>query len=289
MPHRTCPLTPAPMRPLHRYLGESRDMIKMLTCRTVLSYNLFWILVLITKVAFDMYVVSHMVDITRMLWEQNAKGLYCWDYDRSSGFSGEMGCVLDNLPGRYAVLLDPNTTVATVYMPDGYRASLEAYRTFRAYYFRVILVMLRWSVPTLLSFSDILVFYVLWSTFFGVLYGVYESPSKVTTWAGLIKSLPNAVHRFNRRLISEDQIALHAGEDVAKAMVAASKKKQGEKHQRHFETESQKRAMYGLALSYEGVSLEWQFFARAWNAIVRSMRQRDMISNRERDEVRRRD
>ena len=36
-------------------------------------------------------------------------------------------------------------------------------------------------------------------------------------------------------------------------------------------------ALQGTSFSFEGTSLDWQRFARAWNAIVQSLRQRDMV------------
>ena len=37
------------------------------------------------------------------------------------------------------------------------------------------------------------------------------------------------------------------------------------------------KALQGTSFSFEGTSLDWQRFARAWNAIVQSLRQRDMV------------
>ena len=55
-------------------------------------------------------------------------------------------------------------------------------------------------------------------------------------------------------------------------------------HARVAALEHQK-ALQGTSFSFEGTSLDWQRFARAWNAIVQSLRQRDMLSQLERDEL----
>ena len=47
-------------------------------------------------------------------------------------------------------------------------------------------------------------------------------------------------------------------------------------HERVAALEHEK-ALQGTSFSFEGTSLDWQRFARAWNAIVQSLRQRDMV------------
>eukprot|EP00966_Prymnesium_polylepis_P241237 5578900-Prymnesium_polylepis.1 len=196
-----------------QFLGRSSEMLRALANRQIVTYMLLWLLVLACKAGFDYFLIAEAIETTKRLWENPSAGhtgLYCWGYD--AGNPTEWGCLRDNMPGHARTVRDNATGAYAIEMSAGYRAVMAYYRTLRAYYFSILVVGLRWSVPIFLCFADVMIFYTMFATLSSVLIGLQRSPAKIKTWAQLLHQFPRVVQLLNEKLISVEQMRRHAGE-----------------------------------------------------------------------------
>ena len=262
--------------PRRAYLRSSA-----LPATQVLAYVGFWLLVLVLKLGFMYFVVEGLREPTNKLWDGGKSqlnngstpmpsGLYCWDLDRlGTALGGQStACALDNLPGTY-IKSDPSAPLGyTVSTPE----ALYYYRKFREWLYRLTLLALRWVVPVLLMFADIMLWQTLVASFISCFIGVRRRLFVVQGWVDLINKLPSIVPLANEKLVSSAQVE-HLGGRLTP-------------EQEHvLAYRAHERALDGEGPGYEGTSLGYQCFARQWNAIVTDLHQSDRISQQEHDEL----
>ena len=305
-------------------LGDAGVLSRGRNLSSYLAYSSFWGVVLAAKIAFDFYFTIELVGATRALWEDPSTGnigMGCWDEDRRDGT-----CALDypqwvplepsaaTVAAAEAAL--SNATIAAELrrrMPSIYepaptaedQAYVDFIRLFRAYFFRLLLVGARWAAPAFMIFSDTAFFYTAAACVASAVLGLVRGQSRVTTWGQLIITFPDTVSRFNSRLLAEAEStqgdaraqfgmsAIREGPTAAAPAAAPLKpkdrrwhwtKKRKEKEAAH-EAEHA-RALAGMSYSVEGQSANWQRFARAWNVLVQSLHERDLLSRQERSTLR---
>ncbi|KAL3933383.1 MAG: hypothetical protein SGPRY_000300 [Prymnesium sp.] len=138
-------------------------------------------------------------------------------------------------------------------------------RDARDWVVRLMLLMLRWSMPILIVMSDIIMFYVLVMTVASAWIGRRQKIGKICSWPHLVLGFMQTQLLCTEKLMSypkelEKKICkerIHRGEEAEK----------------------------GFSWSYEGISREWRDFGVLWNTIVESLRKRDLLSNSEHDEL----
>lgn len=120
---------------------------------------------------------------------------------------------------------------------------------------RLMLLGLRWWMPLMLVVSDTIIFYLLVLSAASVAMARGEGIGARNTWAQLLLQFVKTQQLFTQKL--------HAGEEAG-----------------HIPS-----PLPPSPYSEEATGREWRDFSLAWNAIVRSLRRRDLLSDVECDEL----
>eukprot|EP00966_Prymnesium_polylepis_P253358 5855687-Prymnesium_polylepis.1 len=143
--------------------------------------------------------------------------------------------------------------------------SSEAMRTARDWFMRLMLLSLRWSMPLMLMVSDTVIFYMVVLSFASTFMARRQGIGERHSWAHIVLTFTETQRLFTEKLVAYDAPTL----DKISELRASQ----------------QEKATTGLAWSHEGTSREWQDYAVTWNAIIYSLRGRDLLSNAERDDL----
>ena len=125
---------------------------------------------------------------------------------------------------------------------------------------RAALVLLRVSVPFLVFNFDTYIFFNVFSAVFSSIIALRRKIGVVASWRHVVAYMPDSVHNFNVKLLGSSHG--NAAKAAREAALAG-----------------------GSDWCVEARTLEWQSYARAWNAIVIALRDADQLSNVERSEL----
>ena len=199
---------------------------------------LFWAIVLAIKWAFEYFLlVRNLVMPTLALWEGDYT---CWE----PGHTGQLPCSWDVGQGEHA-----NHT----------------YRATRDWFFRVVLILLRWSTPALVILADTMVVYMAVLSVASVVLAQWQRLGEPFKWSYLVSTFAETQQLFEAHLVSRTPQERRAIE---------KERAQGA------EAEAS-----GKGYAYKATSKEWRDFGFGWNHLVQALRSRDLLSNEERDEL----
>ena len=127
--------------------------------------------------------------------------------------------------------------------------AIQAMRLFRRYAYKLLMLFERWLPNLMLYYCNTFFYYLAFLGFASAFHrlrwrGVSDG------WSKVVRNLPTRIKEFERRVLTKD----------ARPFVDPSP---------------------SAALCVEAVSETWDVFAKAWNEIVRSLRDRDLISDEE--------
>jgi hypothetical protein len=127
--------------------------------------------------------------------------------------------------------------------------AIQAMRLFRRYAYKLLMLFERW-LPNLMLYYCNMFFYYL--AFLGIASAFHRLRWRGVSdgWSKVVRNLPTRIEAFERRVLTKD----------ARPLVDPSP---------------------SAALCAEAVSESWDVFAKAWNEVVRSLRDRDLISDEE--------
>ncbi|KAL3933698.1 MAG: hypothetical protein SGPRY_000173 [Prymnesium sp.] len=145
-------------------------------------------------------------------------------------------------------------------------SSPELLRDVRDWTIRLMLLGLRWAMPIMLILSDTVIFYVVILSIASGWMARCQKIGHIHSWPQLVSSFMETQLLFTQKLMSYPGVV---EEKIRNDRIS----KRGD-------------SVLGFAWSYEGTSREWHDFGNVWNAIVESLRNRDLLSNSERDELR---
>ena len=200
---------------------------------TFVTYSFFWAVVLTLKLWFDVFliVIPLRQPILGLLHYPFANLLWqgCPTFESKLGEVAAQAW-LDHFCGWYELTL------------------------------RMILVILRLSVPFLVFYFDTYIFFNVCSAAFSSLIALRRRIGVVSHWRHVVIYLQDNVRDFNAKLLGT------VNGDSASAARASARSGNAD-------------------WCVEARSLEWQCYARAWNSIISTLRDSDALSNAERDEL----
>ena len=141
----------------------------------------------------------------------------------------------------------------------------EALRVFRDWALRLILVTLRSAVPILLSLGDMPVFYMITLSVTSTLRGRFMKIGSLKSWPHVVSTFFNTQLLFVGKCLYTDEARLDELDEAREVAEQASRT--------------------GDGWSAQGCADEWHAFATSWNALILSLRARDLLSNPERDDL----
>ncbi|KAL3931855.1 MAG: hypothetical protein SGPRY_000949 [Prymnesium sp.] len=146
------------------------------------------------------------------------------------------------------------------------QSSPEFIRDIRDWTVRLMLLGIRWSMPVMIFLADTVMFYVLTLSLFSAWIGRRQRIGHIRSWSQLVVNFMQTQLLYTQKIMSYPR--------SVRAKIRRDRISRGGD------------AVSGFDWSYEGTSREWRDFGTAWNAIVESLRKRDLLSNSERDELR---
>ena len=230
---------------------------------TKVAYSCFWVLVLVVKFSFEyLLVIEPMIGPSIALWTFSASpygtegpaDFYCWDFNWVPGRS----CSYES-GGKGFGDAFPEFKIDEEHAA-GY---LDGLRTLRSYYYRIMLLLLRWSTPGLLCFADTAILYSFIASIFSFLLAHYRRVYHAFSWSATVRNLPVSVMQFNTKILAESGVSLI------------------ERSPEWYLEDG----IQNEVPSLEACSTQWHSFAAAWNSIVSCLRTSDLLSNLERDEL----
>ena len=220
---------------------------------TSACYTTFWLATLVLKFTFGHFMlIMPLVEPLTVLWNYQDQ---CW---ASTEFCA------------------PKVEGSTVMVGE---------RQVRQMVFTLLLMALRAVVPLLVYFFDTFIWYTLTSSCVSIFMATYQRIGRVSSWSQLVRTLDLSVELFNQKILSledlpEDSAASAAAEAPARwrglpgciaRFLAAAGGPEGAR--RPWERDDN--------FAFEPRSRQWQYFGRAWNEIVISLRDGDMLSDAE--------
>ena len=126
---------------------------------------------------------------------------------------------------------------------------IQAMRLFRRYAYKLLMLFERWLPNLMLYYCNTFFYYL---AFLGIASAFHRLRWRGVSdgWSKVVRNLPTRIEAFERRMLTKD----------ARPLVDPSP---------------------SAALCAEAVSESWDVFAKAWNEVVRSLRDRDLISDEE--------
>ncbi|KAK7305003.1 hypothetical protein VNO77_42901 [Canavalia gladiata] len=195
---------------------------------SLLKYTLFWIMLLISKLAFSYYVeILPLVGPTKLIMDMPIDN-YQWHE-----FFPENGNI-------FYVL----SAVFTTYSFN--IASFNSHSISAAETHNICIVIAIWAPIILVYFMDTQIWYAIYATLFGGIVGAFSHLGEIRTLGMLRSRFQSVPLAFSKRFWT--------GRD-------SDKKEESDKHQRD-------------TIAY---------FSQVWNEFINSMREEDLISNRDRD------
>ena len=235
---------------------------------STLCYSSFWVLVIGIKWSFEYFlVIKFMIQPSIALWNFRAApdgmtegpaDFFCWDYNW--------------IPGQKCYYEEP--VLGTKHgFGDGFPEFgfseeltpeyLLGLRWLRSYFYRIMLLLLRWATPTLLCFADTAILYSLVSSVFSFALAHYRQVYVAFSWSATVRNIAVSVMQFNTKVLAPRGVSLLE-----------------HKPEWYLEDGVQKEVP-----SLEACSTQWHAFAVAWNRLVLSLRRADLLSNSEQAEL----
>ena len=242
------------------YLGSRREVLASFS--STMCYTVFWLIVFAIKWTFEYFmIIKPMIQPSMALWNFRPSGtppgttdgppdFFCWDYNWIPGRK----CYYENSDGTRG-------------FGDGFREFgfteeqagdyLLGLRWLRSYFYKLMLLLLRWSTPTLLIFADTSILYSLVSAFGSFLLAYRRNVYKAFSWSATVRNIAVSVHQFNTKVLAQRGVTLleHMPEWYLRDGVQRE------------------------VPSLEACSTQWHAFAVAWNRIVQNLRSGDLLSN----------
>ena len=165
---------------------------------------------------------------------------------------------------------------------------ITSVRLVRAYYFRLLLVGLRWIVPVMTIFANTVIFYTFFAAVFSVLTAlVTTGVPRVVEWPHVALTFGDTVDRFATRMMAPLDGAERAPGETRSAAATRQRTALQACEQRARVRAEQHEALRRLAVpghayAPEATAKEWQEFSRVWNAIVDELHCSDLLSSAER-------
>jgi len=155
--------------------------------------------------------------------------------------------------------------------------------------FTILLMALRAVVPLLVYFFDTFIWYTVTSSCVSIYMATYQRIGRVASWSQLVRTLDLSVELFNQKVLNLDDAdgdaAATANPAAAETSTPARRGLPGcisrflaaaggpEGARRPWERDDN--------FAFEPRSRQWQYFGRAWNEIVISLRDGDLLSDAE--------
>ena len=166
-------------------------------------------------------------------------------------------------------------------------------RQVRQMVFTLLLMGLRAVVPLLVYFFDTFIWYTVTSSCVSISMATYQRIGRVSSWSQLVRTLDLSVELFNQKMLNLDDVDTSATTTTTASATAATT----------METVTARRGLPGCIarflaaaggpegarrpwerddnFAFEPRSRQWQYFGRAWNEIVISLRDGDLLSDAE--------
>ena len=250
------------------YLGSGRDV----ACRLVTTacYSAFWLLVIGVKWAFEYYfVIEPMVQPSRALWyfaahsartDEGPADFFCWDYNwipgRSCSYTAQVGGAERGFGDAFPELGFSEETSS---------AYLFGLRTLRSYYFRIMLLLLRWATPTLLVFADTAILYSLVASLFSFMLAHHRGVYHAHSWSATVRNLAVSVTQFNTKVLAPRGVAMLTHEPLWYLQEGSNPSPTPNPQLNPSLTRYLQEGVQREEASLEACSTQWCAFATAWN------------------------
>ena len=135
----------------------------------------------------------------------------------------------------------------------------------------VLFMVFRVVVPIFVYFLDLFIFYSLMSSLCSTLVALHMRIGRIASWSDLLRDFEETVMRFHVAMVNKDGVTdtPFGGNGCRFACASPSDR-----------WATVKKIAYD-SFSPEATSLPWQCFAHAWNALCKSLRRRDLLSDDE--------